>query len=111
VSSLSTAPAIDPRVVVEAATAGDALALELIDESACALAIGIAAALQLLNVERVVLGGGVSNAGPILVDRVREQVRRRSFPDVFADAEIRVAELGSDAGVLGAATLARVESA
>jgi glucokinase len=109
-SSLSGLPSLEPKLVVAEAQKGDALALELVEESARALGVGIAAALQLLNVERVVVAGGVSNAGPILLDRVREHTRQRCFPQVYADASIVVAELGSDAGVIGAGTLALLEA-
>jgi glucokinase len=109
-STLATLAKLEPKTVVAEAEKGDALALELVEESARALAVGIAAALQLLNVERVVVAGGVSNAGPILLDRVREHVQKRCFPQVFADASICVAELGSDAGVIGAGTLALLEA-
>lgn len=108
-SSLSKAALLDPKTVVAAAEQGDALALELVEESARALSIGLAAALQLLNLERIVLAGGVSNAGPILLDRVRAETAKRCFPQVWADAMVVVAELGSDAGVIGAGTLALLE--
>jgi glucokinase len=108
-SSLASVELLDPKTIVEAAFDGEALALELLDEAARALSVGIAASLSLLNIERVVIGGGVANAGPILMDRVVEQTRLRTFPQVFADCTFRLAELGSDAGVIGAATLAMLQ--
>lgn len=100
--------ALDPPNIVAAAKAGDAVALEVVDGTARALGIGIAATLLLLNLDRVVLGGGVAAAGEFLLDRVVEETRLRIFPQVFADCTFNLAELGSDAGVVGAARVAMV---
>jgi glucokinase len=99
---------LDPAVIVDAARAQDAVALEIVDETARALGIGIAATLNLVNVDRVVIGGGVAQAGPFLLDRIAEETRLRTFPHVFEDADFRAAELGADAGVVGAARVAMV---
>lgn len=97
---------LDPAVIVEAARAGDEVALAVVDGTAAALGVGIGAALQLLNLDRVVIAGGVAAAGPFLLDRIVEETRKRIFPHVFADASFRLAELGGDAGVVGAARAA-----
>jgi glucokinase len=105
-SLLRDAPLLDPEAIVAAAREGDELALELVDEATRAVGVGIAAALNLLNLDRVVIGGGVSRAGPFLLERVVDHVRRRTFAHVFADATFRLAELGAEAGVVGAARVA-----
>jgi glucokinase len=97
---------LEPATIVEAARAGDAVALEIVDGAAAALGVGLAAALNLLNLARVLVGGGMMAAGPFLLERVVEQTRRRAFAQVFADCSFRPAELGNDAGVLGAARVA-----
>jgi glucokinase len=99
---------LEPAVIVEAARAGDAVALEVLEGTARALGAGIAALLNLLNLERIVIGGGVAAAGPILIDRIVAEARRRTFPAVFAGCSFRPAALGSDAGVVGAARVAQV---
>jgi glucokinase len=93
----------DQRAIVDAARAGDLGALEVVAGVARAVGMGIAAALQLLNIECVVLGGGVSAAGSFLLDRIVDEVRPRTFAQIFTDCTFRVAELGNDAGVVGAA--------
>ena len=108
-STLAGIP-LDPAVIAQAAREGDGVALEVVDEVARALGIGIAATLLLLNLECVVIGGGVSGAGAVLLDRVIGHVQQRVFPQVFADTEIRLAELGSEAGVIGAARVAMLKS-
>jgi glucokinase len=100
--------ALDPEAIVTAARGGDARAIEIVDETARALGVGIGAALNLLNVDRVVIGGGVAAAGEFLLERVKDEVRRRVFPQVFADCTFRLAELSGDAGVVGAARVAMV---
>ena len=97
---------LDPAHIVEAAKAGDAVGLDVVDGVARALGIGIGAALLLLNLDRVVMGGGVSGAGPFLLDRIVDHVRRRVFPQVLAGCSFALAELGSEAGVVGAARVA-----
>lgn len=97
---------LDPEQIVAAAVAGDGAALSVVDESAELLGIAVAFAINLLNLERVVIGGGVAAAGDFLLGRIREQARRRTFPQLFDDAEIVPAALGGDAGVVGAARLA-----
>lgn len=97
---------LDQKAIVDAARNGDAVALEVVDGAARALGAGIAAVLDLLNLDRVVIGGGVAAAGPFLLDRIVEETRRRTYPQVFADCSFRPAELGGDAGVVGAARVA-----
>jgi len=102
---------LEPEVIVQAAHGGDAAALEVVDGAARALGAGIAATLNLLNVERVVMGGGVSAAGAILLDRVIAETRLRTFPAVFAGCSFRPSALGADAGVVGAARVAMLARA
>jgi glucokinase len=102
-TSLAGTSPLDPQAIVEAARGEDAAALEIVDGSARAIGVGVAAVLDLLNVDRVVVGGGVANAGFFLLERIVEETRKRVFPHVFADVTFRLAELGSDAGVVGAA--------
>jgi glucokinase len=99
---------LDPEAIVGAARNGDARAIQIVDETASALGVGIGAALNLLNVDRIVVGGGVAAAGEFLLDRISAEVRKRVFPQVFADTTFRLAELGGDAGVVGAARGAMV---
>ncbi len=102
-SALAGTSPLDPQAIVEAARVDDAVALEVVDGAARAIGVGVAAVLDLLNVDRVVVGGGVANAGFFLLERIAEETRKRTFAHVFADVSFRLAELGSDAGVVGAA--------
>lgn len=85
---------------------GDKLATELIDEAIDALGVGIASAINLLDVEAVVIGGGLGvRFGQPATDRIAEAMA----PHVFNDSrppDVHVAALGDVGGALGAALLA-----
>lgn len=92
-------------VFAKALATGDRVATRLLDEAVEAVAAGIAAAVMVLDLEMVVVGGGVADKlGPALVARIDDAVRARLFPG----SRLRVVPgaLGDDAGVIGAAHLA-----
>lgn len=87
---------------VRAAQAGEERAIEGLAEIGRWLGIGIANLIVILTPDRVVLGGGVSGAGHLLLEPIRDEVRRRvSVTDLDA-VEIVAAELGTWAGAIGA---------
>jgi glucokinase len=84
---------------------GDNIAMALVDEYVRYLAIGIGIVENMLDPDVIALGGGVSNTGPFLLDKVIEASRGKG---VFAGqdyADIRLAVSGNDAGIIGAAML------
>lgn len=97
---------IDSKAVVRRAEAGDALCLRIWDEACFYLAVACVNIQHAFNPDRIVLGGGMSEAGSFLLDRVtrhRENLRWSLYEDQPA---IVLAELGRDAGAMGAARLA-----
>lgn len=84
---------------------GDAAAREVLEEVAFHLGIALANIANTLNPEKIILGGGVSRAGSILVEKVEEYFCNYAFPRVKRSTEITLATLGNDAGVIGAAWL------
>ena len=99
------------RDVVEAVRAGDTLAVRVWGEACEALAIGCVNFQHTLNPQRVVLGGGMANAGELLIERVREKLAALSW-NLFNDRpEIVLAECGEDAGIIGAAALVETSDA
>lgn len=96
--------AITAQHVARAAEAGDPLAQSVLDAAAAALGAGIAGAVNLMNPERVVLGGGVTKSGPRWWRVVRETARAGVLP--YARVEIEPAALGDDAPLWGAIALA-----
>jgi 2-polyprenyl-3-methyl-5-hydroxy-6-metoxy-1,4-benzoquinol methylase len=71
------------------------------------LGIALAAVINLLNVEMVVMGGGVVEAGDLILKPTIKETRRRAFPPSFNSCEIVIAKLGGTAGMIGAALMAR----
>jgi glucokinase len=103
-SRLQSLPAdqITARDVAAAAAQGDELARAVWEEAMGWLGLGVAAAVNLLDPGRVVLGGGLTHAGALLFDPVRRVVAARALdPDV----EVVPAALGDDVGILGGAAL------
>ena len=98
---------VTAKDVFDAARRNDETALRLIDTVSLHLGIALANIANTLNPEKIVLGGGVSKAGAILLNPVKEQFLRNSFPRVAQSTEISIATLGNDAGVIGAAWLVK----
>jgi len=95
--------------VVDGANAGDADALRVLDVLGQRLGIGIANAINTFDPHEVVIGGGVSTAGDLLLVPARETARRYTVPGVGTRTTIRLARHGVRAGVLGAAMVAAQE--
>jgi len=103
---------LNARIVYEAATRGDAIALEVVRDTAKFLGAGVANLLNMFNPEVVVLAGGVTHAGHALFEPMRAEVRRRAFRAAWEAARIVPGELAGDAGVVGAvATFLRHDAA
>ena len=96
-------PEVTSHEVFAKARAGDAAALGVIHQMADHLAIGIVSMINILDPQRIVIGGGVSNQADLYLPRVREQVTARYGERGWDVQEIRVAALGERAGMIGAA--------
>jgi glucokinase len=103
---LAKGGAVTPKLMVEAAAGGDTLAAKAIDRAARYLGIGIANAITITAVELVVITGGMSALGDLLLQPVREVIRDRVR--MFPGEHVRVARsaLGDRAGVYGGIALA-----
>ena len=86
---------------------GDDFAAMMMARTGRYIGTGLAAVINLLNTERVVLGGGVMDAGELILNPLIEEARRRSFQPNFESTQIVAATLGADAVPIGAALLAR----
>lgn len=95
--------AVDSKAIYEAALEGDELSNRIYWETGCYLGIGIVNILHTLNPARVVLAGGLTGAGELLMRPVRETVEKRALPDTQRNLVICFAALGEDAGLIGAA--------
>jgi glucokinase len=100
---------IDGHDVVEAANDGDSAAVGALRILGERLGIGIANAINIFDPDEVVIGGGVSVAGELLLGPARDAALRFVLPGVGTRTEVRLARHGANAGVRGAALLARLE--
>lgn len=95
-----------PKVVAEAANTRDEFSLNIWKQVGTALGIGIASLVNLLNIEMVVIGGGVSNAWDLFIDITSEEAHKRAFRAPMERVKIKRGLLVDDAGILGAVYLA-----
>ncbi|WP_354644455.1 ROK family protein [Kitasatospora camelliae] len=93
--------------VAVAARAGDPIALHAFDRAGRALAAGIAATATLVEIEAAIVGGGVARAGDLLLGPLRRHLDAYATLPFAAGVVVVPAELGTDAGLVGAAALAR----
>jgi glucokinase len=96
---------ITSKDVVECAVKGDQASLEVLDEVAKYLGLAAANVGNIINPDIIVFGGGVSRAGDIILKPIEKYFKQFAFPRVAASTELKVASLGNDAGVIGAAGL------
>jgi len=100
---------ISAKSVYLAAQDGDKLANELIAQLGYYLGVGLANLINIFNPQLVVIGGGVSRMGEMLLKPARKTVRERAFELSVKAARVEVSSLGYDAGPLGAVALALSE--
>ncbi|MDY4510850.1 ROK family glucokinase [Streptococcus hyovaginalis] len=100
---------VTSKDIFEAAQSGDVFANSVVDKVCHYLGLAVANISNLLNPDSVVIGGGVSAAGEFLRSRVEDNFKKYTFPQVRQSTKIKLAELGNDAGIIGAASLARID--
>jgi len=100
--SLLAPDAVDARAVEDAAKAGDELGLRLFDDAARNLGRAIGGLINLISPEAVAVGGGLINAGDLLFTPLRAAVGELAFAVPAAHCRVVPAELGTDAGLVGA---------
>ncbi|HEX3022817.1 MAG TPA: ROK family glucokinase [Lachnospiraceae bacterium] len=107
-SSLRNHDPLTAKDVFEAAKAKDELAEEVIDQAARYIAFSMQAMTSVIDPEVYIIGGGVSQAGSILLEKIRTHYRE-SVLYLSKNTEIKLAELGNDAGIYGAACMMKEE--
>jgi glucokinase len=93
--------------VAHEANEGDDFALMMIERTGKYIGTGVASVINLLNIERIVLGGGVMDAGELILKPIIQEAKRRAFQPCFEATQIVAGTLGPDAVAIGAAMLAR----
>jgi glucokinase len=97
---------IDAKLVAELASGGDADALDVMETVGSRLGVAIADFVNIFNPEVVVIGGGFAQAGDFLLEPARREVGERALPPGRDIVRIIPAELGAEAGLVGAALVA-----
>lgn len=101
-----SAEEITSRAVVQAAAEGDTAATRIIREAARWLARALLTVIRIVNPDKIVLGGGVAQAGKVLLDPVHESLEELASSSICYSTEIILAELGTSSPLYGAAALA-----
>ena len=98
---------INAKVVIDAAKGGDAAAMQVFADFIKYLAIVVNNVVSFLDPDMIVLGGGVSRAGDFLLDALKQEVGKLLFYPTLPSPVLRIASLGNDAGIIGAALLGK----
>ncbi|MGE8204509.1 ROK family glucokinase [Heyndrickxia sp. NPDC080065] len=96
---------ISAKDVFDSAREGDQLAIEIVDKVAFYLGLALANIGNVCNPEKIIIGGGVSRAGNVLLNPLNQYFQNFAFSTVAQSTSIDIATLGNDAGVYGAAWL------
>jgi glucokinase len=108
--TLAASGKIDGRDVTQAALDGDEAAREVVALIGTRLGVALSSLANVFEPDVIVIGGGVAAAGDLLLDPARAELRRRALPPQHSTPVV-LAELGPDAGMIGAATMALEETA
>jgi glucokinase len=106
-ASIDNGEQVTSKDIFVAAEAGDSFALSVVDKVSQYLGLACGNLGNTLNPSSIVIGGGVSAAGEFLRSRVEDYFKQYTFPTVRNTTAIKLATLGNDAGIIGAAGLAR----
>jgi len=101
---------ITPEIISRAARAGDRFAKEIWRDVGNKVGTGLAGVVNLLNVEKIVIGGGVAEAGKILFDSIKKTIAARAMKLPAKTVKVVKAKLRRDAGLIGAAALVLYEA-
>lgn len=97
---------ITPKAIAMAAEAGDALSIKVLEETGEILGSVLATLVNALNPQAIIIGGGISNAGELILGPARSTMLRMAYSIPAKDVKVLKAELGNDAGLVGSASLA-----
>lgn len=96
---------VTAKTVFDHAKSGDQLAEIVIEKFNFYLGLACSNIANVLHPETIVIGGGVSAAGEMLINGVDKYFKKYAFPQIKTSTKLKLAQLGNDAGVIGAASL------
>lgn len=109
-TAIDNGDTVTSKDIFIAAEDGDKFANSVVERVSRYLGLAAANISNILNPDSVVIGGGVSAAGEFLRSRVEKYFVTFAFPQVKKSTKIKIAELGNDAGIIGAASLANQQA-
>ncbi len=99
---------ITPKIISDAYEKGDSLAKQIWEKVGIYLGTMFSGLVNLLNPEIIIIGGGIAQAGKVLFDAVDKQIKKRAFPLLAKDIKVVPAKLGTDSGIISAASLIKL---
>ena len=106
-STLATSKNFTASDVAREANNGDDFSVMMIERTGTSIGIAVASMINLLSIERIILGGAIMEAGDLILKPIIEEARKRSFQPCFEATKIVGARLGADGVAIGSALLAR----
>ncbi|NLL71107.1 MAG: ROK family glucokinase [Epulopiscium sp.] len=99
---------MNAKIPFDAAAQGDEIAQEVVAQYIRYLAVGMVNIINIFQPEAIVIGGGVSAQGENLLVPLREEIQRQIYGEDQLQTKLVTAELGNDAGIIGAAMLSKI---
>jgi len=96
---------LDPKVIVKEALKGDKVSIKIFKEVGELLGEGLVATIRLLDIKTILIGGGLSAGLELIIDKLQETLEYNLTPYYTSKILIKRAELGNNAGIIGAASL------
>ena len=100
-------PITEPELICQAAVEGDSIAKNIYEQAGFYIGVAIASIVTAVNPRKVVIGGGVAAAGEVILDPIRRTVQTRVCLTDLKHVQVVMAELGNNAGLIGAAFWAK----
>ncbi len=98
---------LDVHHISEGVSCGDPASVACFRRTGELLGTAMATALNILDIRTIIAGGGICNAHPLLLETTMETIKRRALPTIAHDIEIHIAHFSNNAGIVGAAMLAK----
>ena len=102
---MATDGIITPYLVAQAALQGDSVSIQIFKQMGKIIGTGLSSVVNLLNPQKIIIGGGVADAGELLLDPIRKTILDRAMPIQASAVEVVPAQLANAAGVIGASLL------
>ncbi|MBS4200423.1 ROK family transcriptional regulator [Bacillus sp. FJAT-49732] len=96
---------IEGKTVYEAAIAGDSLCIKILEKTGEYIGIGLTNLIHILNPSKIIIGGGVANASPIILPKIKETIAQRGLTNQAKATPIYCSDLGSFGTAIGACAL------